>query len=947
MVKTVTALFGASAFSFALLYVVKTTDWHSLCSLICEHFSRKGPIDSDLVKDVFARMEVSTPKHTTGHTHPAAASNRSGATAFARVFACRLGTDLYSVQMSRADQRKSLRGSRSFFWAKDANAEAIIDLDKERYVKYLCDVDYYVDMPAMLTDQPRTTLLYTLVPEAAANVTDDNTSFWFHPDGTVESGISGSGSYRHYLWDYGVDSFLAIKRTWLSIPIQVIAYAVERKQVAKHRQMILITPLKVFSGVIAALAAVVFEKARPIGRFLPLWFSPNGQQFIRFKVKTKDNLYVTVAQPEGTACATIPTPLDDNLHLITKQNRGTITLGTIESWIGHKNKEMAPVLAEFHQANVLKIWGRTVYTVFPVEKAVRTVIFHTINRDGKTKVKLHAFMSLIIHGAFTPANDKASEEQCVRGRIEAVKMEEPAPDPFVDTCMLEFADLVMCGMELTPVSIETVKDKQNRTQQRQSIYRAEVSGPHVKGRGNLKCFVKAEAYSDVKDPRCISTYNDVDKLAMSRFALALSEHCKRFPWYGPGKTPLEIAQRVAKICEESKRGVNISDYHRMDGTVTYYLREVDRMVFLRAFPLHGGELSDLLRTNANNVGHFPEGTTFKQGYAHGSGCPATSVAQTLRAAFATYLAYRHTKSEGGSWYTPEQAFAKLGLHLGDDGIDGDLAIEEHKWSASKVGLLLEANFVPREERGVNFLARYYSPTVWFGSTDSMCDISRQLSKFHTTVRLPDNVSATDKLVEKALSYVATDANTPVIGALCRRAVEYCPNYTPKYGVGAYWGQFDRNVQYPNENTNGWMDDELKYFLPEFATHVFDDWLAGLRSLEEMLEAPLCNPIKTPSPTTVPVIVDDVYIPAKQQPTPEAPKAQPGPNEGSRTSDNKKRQRKRPDKTKKNRLDESAGPPRAPAEAPARAKVGPRNQPCPPRGTTPKTRAFRVKASVSG
>ena len=97
----------------------------------------------------------------------------------------------------------------------------------------------------------------------------------------------------------------------------------------------------------------------------------------------------------------------------------------------------------------------------------------------------------------------------------------------------------------------------------------------------LRCFIKSEAYAGAKDPRNISTYDDADKLELGTFALALSEHMKRFPWYGPGKTPLEIAERVADICTNAEAFVNISDYHRMDGTISYKLREVDRAVFMK------------------------------------------------------------------------------------------------------------------------------------------------------------------------------------------------------------------------------------------------------------------------------------------------------------------------------------------------------------------------------
>jgi hypothetical protein len=269
----------------------------------------------------------------------------------------------------------------------------------------------------------------------------------------------------------------------------------------------------------------------------------------------------------------------------------------------------------------------------------------------------------------------------------------------------------------------------------------------------------------------------------------------------------------------------------------------------------------LLKRNSGNVGFLPEGTTFEQGTSHGSGCPATSVSQTLRAAFAAYLGYRHSRTPSGEYYTPDEAFAKLGIHLGDDGLDPDLRTDSHKWAAERVGLVLEAATVSRGEPGVTFLARYYSSDVWYGDPNSMCDVRRQLSKFHTTVRLPANVSPQEKLLEKSSGFVATDGNTPVIGQFCRRVVDLAgwARYTD-HGIQPWWSQFDQSVQFPNENHTGWMDAEFERLFPEFERDVFDHWLSGTANLTALLAAPLCVEIEPAAPSCVPVVVDGDVLP---------------------------------------------------------------------------------------
>jgi hypothetical protein len=495
-------------------------------------------------------------------------------------------------------------------------------------------------------------------------------------------------------------------------------------------------------------------------------------------------------------------------------------------------------------------------------------------------------MNPLVDGAFAPVQNAASERQCVKGRINDLRKPEPKSTPFVTQCMIDFVEQVVGSIVLEPVDVETVIDKQTGAGQKLSLSKAMVAGDYFSRM--LKCFIKSEAYGDVKDPRNISQYNDKDKLTMARFALALSAHLKQFPWYGPGKTPLQVAKRVAEISLTATM-LNVSDYHRMDGTISYLLRQVDRMVFMKAFIHHRAELNELLKRNCDNVGKLPNGTTFDQGPSHGSGCSATSTSQTLRAAFTAYLGFRNATAPSGERYTSVEAFEALGIHLGDDGLDANLPIPCHEWAAKRVGLVLEAGLVQRGCRGVTFLARYYSPDVWNGRLDSMCDVKRQLSKFHTTVRLPTGVKAESKLVEKALGYVATDGNTPVIGELCKRAVSLSPHGETRreLGISTWWSKFETSEQFPNTNGDGWMDAEFSVQFPEFDRSMFNTWFSTLGSLSNCLSPPLCAEPKPATATGVDTVVDGDVLPAKETssspPIPEVPEVKEAKEASKRTT----------------------------------------------------------------
>jgi hypothetical protein len=858
-------LFAATAVSVVGLCVIKRESVRALASSLCECLASQPAIEADLVRDAFTTCSVIQPMLTAGHTHPNAAALRTSSTNLALDIARYCGTTLYSIQMSKSDQRKGLKGSRQWFWAKDVNSDNRNDDPSAIDIRYMCDVDYYVDMPKLLADEAKPVLLYTFVPESAVSTGVDDTSHKFECDGSLTTCIAGGGSYSHYLWNYAFDSTAGVSK-FLGIPYKLVAYAVERKQVGLNRQVILLSPIRVFKGFAAVLAYYLLE-FKPVKRFDPIVSVSNGDKFVRFNVQDPSGMtYTTTARAGSWLCATVESSVDDSIATVARLSTTNLMLPTTASWI-KDNRPAAAALTEYHRSVV----QHTELTVYPVARGVRAYQYKPSEFDSEAKPKLQAFMSPIVHGAFAPVMNQAGEERCVEGRINALRKPEPLPSRFRDLCIDEFANLVVGDALLEPVCYEVVADKQTTAAQKLSLRKATVMGQFRKR--ILKCFGKAEAYPDIKDPRNISTYNDGDKLDMAQVALALAAHCKKFPWYGPGKTPIEVAQRVADICLDADF-VNISDYHRMDGTISYTLRQVERAIVMKAFGNHRGKLNELLKTNVDNHGILPYGTSFEQGPSHGSGCSATSLFQTLRATFCSYLAFRNATLPNGNHPTPEQSFAALGIHCGDDGLDANLPIRNHQWAAQRVGLILEASVVHRGDRGVNFLARYYSPNVWFGCTNSMCDVRRQLAKFHTTVRLPNSITPEQKLVEKAMSYVATDRNTPVLGAFCSRVL-VLSSYRPRtlLGIGNWWSRFEDSVQYPNSNVDGWMDFELSVQFPEFDLKQFTDWLDSTKTAQELLSAPICAEPRPATATVVDVVVDDDVLVALQCPA-SAKKTQP-------------------------------------------------------------------------
>lgn len=852
---------------------------------------------ADVVRDQFSATVLPPPVETKGHTHPTAAAIRSAATLFAANLSAALGVRLYSIQMSKSDQRRGYAGSREWHWAKDTNVQNRQDTIFPSDLAYMCDVDYYVDMPGLLASSGRTLLLYTTVPSDACGTGIDDTSFYFDEQGKLVTLVAGGGKYEHPLWDYGSDSVIAIKKVF-GIPIAVSTYAIERRQLAYSRQVILLTPLLRWQGIGALLASVILD-GRRLSRFNPVVTGRDGDKFIRFRVHTSEGTKYTTSRPGNHLCATVDAKTDDAVGTAARLGSTHLQLPTTSSWLGKDHRAESAVLTEYYRS----VGKPNTPTVYPTLMGVRDYQFEPRNYDQESRAKTEAFMSPLVHGAFAPVVNAASERRCVEGRINSLRKPEPKYNRFVSQCMAEFAELVVGDAVLEPVSVDVVFDKQTRPAQVLSLNRAVVMGPFI--HRVLKCFIKSESYLGPKDPRNISQYNDSDKLNMACFALSLSDHLKQFPWYAPGKTPLEIASRVADICQHSAEYVNVSDYHRMDGTITAALRQVERVICMKAFANHRPVLNELLKSNFNNKGVLPHGTTFEQGPSHGSGCSATSTFQTLRAAFTAYLGFRRTQ-RNDRYMQPAEAFDAIGIHLGDDGLDADLPVMSHEWAAGKVGLVLEAGVVKRGDRGVTFLARYYSPDVWHGALDSCCDVKRQLSKFHTTVRLPAGITPVQKLVEKARGYAAMDGETPVIGALCRKAIALSPHNLTGTGhdVAPWWSKFENSVQYPNKNIGGWMDSDFDFQFPAFNRLGFDMWLDSIKTIEQLLSAPLFAEIEPANPGKVDVVVDGDVVPAQavedSEQTPKVAEADKPPRKSARPTKRPARKKKEGGKPRQKR-----------------------------------------------
>jgi hypothetical protein len=274
-----------------------------------------------------------------------------------------------------------------------------------------------------------------------------------------------------------------------------------------------------------------------------------------------------------------------------------------------------------------------------------------------------------------------------------------------------------------------------------------------------KAFLKAEAYQDEKDPRIISDMPEDNREESGTFAGPMGEFLKTMPWYAFGKTPSEIAHRVATICSEATE-VTTTDFSRFDGHFTNFLVDFIIELWSALFPDFKMRVRELVRKTFDTPMIFgSSGYAYDPGMSIRSGWWWTSHAGSVTNAFVNYACLRH------KGMTPREAYESLGIYGGDDGLTAGITAEEFNATALRFSLSAKAESFHREHSplGVNFLARFYGPDVWFGDPSSICDVPRQMSKFHATPKLPSNVTWKDKLHEKTLAALLSDAQTPVFG----------------------------------------------------------------------------------------------------------------------------------------------------------------------------------------
>jgi hypothetical protein len=331
-----------------------------------------------------------------------------------------------------------------------------------------------------------------------------------------------------------------------------------------------------------------------------------------------------------------------------------------------------------------------------------------------------------------------------------------------------------------------------------------------------------------------------------RFTKAVSEALKKnTSWYAFGLSPQDVADRVHEVVSRSVV-ITETDFSRFDGTIGFFLRMVELLVYKSVIHKdHHEELEQLFNETFFADFRTRWGCQYNNGTGRCSGSACTSCGNTVVNAAANYFVLRV------SGLSEDAAWDGLGLYGGDDGLTAYPSPDTAEKVMAALNLKFKASVKMPNER-VAFLGRYFIDP-WTHNR-SYHDITRAASKLHYSASNTNNASLETMTWRKAVSIYVTDGNTPVIGDWARHVLKVIPNgvWDPSWKDEQYQLGLDckkktisseimtkfANPIYPGPLPSE-RDDILRQFIEE-SPIILDDyskWLKRLRAARTLRDFP--------------------------------------------------------------------------------------------------------------
>jgi hypothetical protein len=710
-----------------------------------------------------------------GHTHGRAAGFRLQADNFISDWLRQTGLSEYVISKGRRDYLRGRKGVREYHTAKDLQMRSSVD-DKPvcDFAYRLVDVDYYVDLNELLEDF-RPVIMYTFSPLTPSGTLPDG-YYVSTGNNMVRVHIQGGGQYEHPLWDYETDHIQVTRRGWTYV------YLVEQRRVPgdEHHKVVVLIPVRKYwnmFGILSLPGHTMDRRRFSFGKYAKMTYMHTDDGHTE--------RYTAMSPIGEVACAVIPDPLLYNMYQRVARSKDSIIAsleGTLRVYFKGETTNFLwktwkqrgdPAIYAAIVCDVLENHRWLVAELVKTQSLVQSAIHYTalndqcINEQPKPTVRcLVTQDKAYLDGAAAPTSCKSNDLACVEGRIIAPRNpNKPVPDrynQYVDELFAHMIPEEKVGTGF-PVSADVVSERQKRPSQ-QTILKRVRNWLYYLTSTTVASFQKRECYAKYTHPRNISTIPGARKMEYSMFTYAMADLFHEYDFYAFARTPKEIEQRVSRVLENARAAYS-TDFSLMDGSHGAWLSSKEEQFAMRYFAKEfHTRLTSLMKGNFNARGFTTYGVEYSTGDSRLSGSPDTSIANTLDNVIIAFITLR----EMG--YEPADAYSKLGVYGGDDGMTVDVKPSIYQAVAARLGMTLKCEAIQRNQP-VPFLGRYFGGP-WGGDMWSVCDVPRQLKKLHVTTadaHTPDWVV----MMRKALGFSHTDPNTPIIGVWSNQVLSRC------------------------------------------------------------------------------------------------------------------------------------------------------------------------------
>jgi hypothetical protein len=699
------------------------------------------------------------------HTHPKAAALRTSVDTSINMFITQYGKRPFSIKLTERDIQNGIPGAHDYtlktmnLWQRASKPRP------DDFIKSI-DADYTYNFNQL---DGRPMIMYTFVPTKVAGPVPDGV-FTIDESDNVVMTISPSTTYKHQLWDYSSDHVV------LESNGHDYLYLTEHKSTPDpDRQIILLQPVfevpKFIKYVAPPPQALKFKRQK---------FNHGGVNSLRVLHRRSGEMLATVSVglPMSYVSVDYPDVAFETATMRCQLSKypSTADVERIFQSVNYKDEFKDPK----HAATLFM----TALPDLSVSKSppITVMDYHTyqtthplITEDGA--VTMVQLCEPILPGAVAPARSMNNDTACISGRLDKPRNNVVPPLHYASWAT-EFAQLVVPQYHLgycAPGDFDEVFEKQSRPSQINILERARHFSFVL--RFLAVAFQKVEAYMKVHFPRNITTVPADHKFRFSTYTYAFGTYFKQFDWYAFGKHPRKFTKRLRKLCNQHNQLIP-SDFTTFDGSVGKIHDDVVKLIFLRLTPPeYQAELTSLLKQQRYARGVTAHDLWYNTGTTTLSGSPDTSLRNTIINAFMSYCALRHVN------YSPEQAYANLGVYGGDDGISVCVTSEELMAVHKATGLISKLEVCDKGSP-VKFLGRIYL-NPWT-CDDSIGDVNRLLSRAHLGPK--SSVSRDLLLTRRAQGLLTTDPNTPLLKHWCRAVLrrhksvqpsEYCgPDVSP-------------------------------------------------------------------------------------------------------------------------------------------------------------------------